>query len=157
LVAQTVPTHPSLNQYSRVSGQQLCVKINSTLKCVGQPSVSEPPAPVVFSPNPVGQLTIDYDDAGNLRLLPAVVPAVDGFMLLGQGPGSAGRMKHRRVCYLALLGPATGGQCDITALYAARYGEPRPGQKVFVVTSQHKNGWRAQDHLTSAIVPPKPI
>jgi hypothetical protein len=39
----------------------------------------------------------------------------------------------------------------------ARYGEPRPGQKIFVVTCQHKNGWKAQDHVTSAIVPPKPL
>ena len=54
LAAQTVPTHPSLNQYSRLSGQQLCVKINSTLRLVGQPPTDEPPAPVVFSPNPVG-------------------------------------------------------------------------------------------------------
>ena len=78
-------------------------------------------------------------------------------MLFGQAPCSAGRMKHRRVNYLGLLGPATNGQCDITAPYTARFGQPRPGQKVFVVTCQQKNGWKAQDHVASAIVPPKPI
>ncbi|HWT81433.1 MAG TPA: hypothetical protein VN648_21785 [Candidatus Methylomirabilis sp.] len=157
LAAQTVPTHPSLNEYSRLSGQQLCVKINSTLRLVGQPPVNEPPAPVVFSPNCVGDLTIDYDQAGNLRLRLAVGTAVEDLMLFGQAPCSAGRMKHRRVAYLGLLGPVTDGQCDITAAYVARHGQPRPGQKVFVVTCQHKNGWKAQDHLTSAIVPPKPL
>ena len=157
LTAQTVPTHPSLNQYSRMSGQQLCVKINSTLQCVGRKPTDEPPAPVVFSPNPVGDLTIDYDDDGNVRLRLAVGAAVEDIMLFGQVPCSAGRMKQRRVCYLGLLGPATGGQCDITAPYVARYGQPAPGQKVFVVTSQHKNGWRGQDHVTSAIVPPRPV
>jgi hypothetical protein len=154
--ARTVPTHPSLNEYSYMSGQQLCVKINSTLRCVGQPPVNEPPLPVVFSPNPVGGLTIDYDQDGNLRLRVAVGAALEDIMLFGEAPCSAGRMKHRRVCYLSLLGPATDGQCDITAPYVARYGQPRPGQKVFVVTCQHKNGWKAQDHVTSAIVPPKP-
>jgi hypothetical protein len=155
VAAQTVPTQPSLNQYSRLSGQQLCVKINSTLRCVGQSPVGEPPAPVVFSPNPVGELTIDYDQDGNVRLLLAVGAAVEDQMLFGEAPCSAGRMKHRRVCYLGLLGSATNGQCDITAQYVARYGEPRPGQKVFVVTCQTRNGWKAQDHETSAIVPPK--
>ena len=155
--AQTVPTHPSLNEYSRVSGQQLCVKINSTLRCVGQPPTDEPPAPVVFSPNCVGDLTIGYDEAGNVQLLLAMGAAVEDIMLFGEAPCSAGRMKHRRVCYLGLAGSATNGQCDITAPYTARYGQPRPGQKVFLVTCQHKNGWKAQDHVTSAIVPPKPL
>jgi hypothetical protein len=104
----------------------------------------------------VGDLTIDYDEAGNVRLLLAVGAAVEDLMLFGEAPCSSGRMKHRRVCYLGLFGLATNGQCDITAPYVARYGQPRPGQKVFVVTCQHKNGWKAQDHETSAIVPPQP-
>ena len=155
--ALTVPSYPSLQQYSHLSGQQLCVKINSTLRCVGQPPVDEPPAPVVFGPNPVGDLTIDYDQAGDVRLRLAVGTAVEDIMLFAQAPCSAGRMKHRRVNYLCLLGPATNGQCDITAAFVARYGEPRPGQKIFVVTSQHKNGWKAPEHVTSAIVPPQSL
>jgi hypothetical protein len=157
VAAQTVPTHPSLNQYSRMSGQQLCVKINSTLRCVGQPPTDEPPAPVVFSPNCVGDLTIGYDEAGNVQLLLAMGAAVEDIMLFGEAPCSAGRMKHRRVCYLGLLGLAANGQWDITAPYVARYGQPRPGQKIFVVTCQHNNGWKAQDHVTSAIVPRSPL
>ena len=155
--ALTVPSHPSLGQYSHLSGQQLCVKINSTLRCVGQPPLDEPPAPVVFGPNPVGDLVIVNDEEGGVRLLLSVGPATEDIMLFGQAPCSAGRMKHRRVNYLGLLGPATNGQCDITAPYVARFGQPRPGQKVFVVTCQQKNGWKAQDHVTSAIVPPSPL
>ena len=62
-------------------------------------------------------------------------------------------MKHRRVCYLGLVGPAVNGQCDVTGLYTARFGQPRPGQKIFVVTCQEKNGWKAQDMVASAVVP----
>jgi hypothetical protein len=156
VAAQTVPTHPSLNAYSAMSGQQLCVKINATRRCVGQEPTNDAPAPVVFSPNPAGNLTIGYDEAGNVQLLLAVGAAVEDIMLYGQAPCSAGRMKHRRVCYLGLAGPATNGQCDITARYIAKYGPPAPGQKVFVVTCQQKNGWKAQEHVTSAIVPPRP-
>ena len=155
--ALTAPSHPSLGQYSHLSGQQLYVKINSTLRCVGQPPLDEPPAPVVFGPNPVGDLVIVNDEEGGVRLLLSVGPATEDIMLFGQAPCSRGRTKHRRVNYLALLGPATNGQCDITASYVARFGQPRPGQKVFVVTCQQKNGWKAQDHLASAIVPPSPV
>jgi hypothetical protein len=154
--AQQVPSHPSLAQYSHLSGQQLCVKINSTLRCVNQAPVDEPPDPVVFTPNPVGGL-VALNDEGGVRLLLTVGPATEDIMLFGEAPRSAGRMKHRRVCYLGLLGPATNGQCDITTQYTARFGPPNPGQKIFIVTCQVKNGWKAQDHVTSAIVPPPPL
>ena len=40
VAARNVPSHPSLAQYSHLSGQQLCVNINCTLRCVSKPSVS---------------------------------------------------------------------------------------------------------------------
>jgi hypothetical protein len=94
---------PSAPGRSYLSGQQLCVKINSTLRCVGQPPVGEPPAPVVFGPNPVGDLTIDYDPAANVRLRLAMGAAGEDIMLFAQAPCSAGCMKHRRVNYLGLV------------------------------------------------------
>jgi hypothetical protein len=155
--ALTASSHPSLDQYSHLSGQQLFVKINSTLRCVGQPPLDEPPAPVVFGPNPVGELVIVNDEGGGVRLMLSVGPATEDIMLFGQAPCNSGRTKHRRVNYLGLLGSATNSQCDITAPYVARFGQLSPGQKVFVVTCQQKNGWKAQGHVASAIVPPKPL
>lgn len=61
-------------------------------------------------------------------------------MVFGQAPCSPGRMKHRRVYYAGLLSPSQNGQSDITELYTARFGQPAPGQKVFIVTSQTRNG-----------------
>ncbi len=153
-VAQTVPSHPSLSQYSHLSGQQLCVKINSTLRCIGQPQTGEPPAPVVFSPNPVGGLAILNDPESGVRLRLNVGTLSEDIMVFGQPACSAGRMKQRRVYYLGLAGPATNGQCDITDLYTARFGQPRPGQKVFIVTCQTRNGWKARPSVFSAVVPP---
>ena len=153
--AQIAPSHPSLGQYSHLSGQQLCVKINSTLRCIGQAPVEEPPAPVVFSPNPVGKLDIVNDPEGGVRLRLNVGTLSEDIMVFGHPPCSAGWMKPRRVYYLGLLGPATNSQGDITALYTARFGLPGPGQKVFVVTCQQKSGWEAPESVTSAVVPPK--
>ena len=102
-----------------------------------------PPDPVVITPNPTGELFIVNDEDGGVRLLLAIGPVTEDIMLFGHAPCSAGRMKHRRVCYLSLLGPATNGQCDITAPYTARYGQPSPGQKIFIVTCQVTDGWKA--------------
>ena len=116
--------------------------------------MNEPPLPVVFTPNPVGALSIVNDQQDGVRLLLNAGPVTEDIMLFGQPPCNAGRMKHRRVYYLGLAGPAANGQYDITAAYTARFGQPAPGQKVFILTCQTKNGWKAQDHVTSAIVPP---
>ena len=154
--ALNVPSQPWMGQYSHLSGQQFCVQINSTLRCIGQAPVLEPPAPVVFAPNPVTGLEIVNDAEEGVRLWLNVGTVNEDIMVFGQPPCSAGRMKHRRVYYLGLLGPASNGQSDITALYTARFGQPTPGQKVFIVTSQTKNGWKGVESVFSVIVPPWP-
>ena len=86
-------------------------------------------------------------------LLNVTVPITDKIMVFGQAPCSAGRSKRRNISYLGLLPAPIDGLADITALYVARYGKPKPGEKVFIVTRQQKNGWESPDHVTSEIVP----
>jgi hypothetical protein len=150
------PSHPWLDRYTHLSGQQLEVKINLTLACTGKPMVLTPPEPVVFAPNPTIALEAVQDPETGVRLPLSVGTVTEDIMVFGQPPCNAGRMKPRRVYYLGLLGPATNGQCDIAALYTARFGQPRPGQKVFIVTCQTRNGWKGQDKVLSAIVRPPP-
>jgi hypothetical protein len=77
-------------------------------------------------------------------------------MVFGQEPCSAGRSKRRNVAYLGLLPPPVNGWSDIIHLYRARYGEPRPGTRIFIVTCQTKDGWKGMDRETSALVPDRP-
>ena len=157
MAALQVPSHPSLGQYSHLSGQRLWIKINQTLCCIGKPPLDNPPDPVVFSTNPVNELLILNDPANGVRLLLNMGPVTEDIMVFGQAPCSPGRSKIRRACYLGLLGPAVGGQCDITSLYTARFGLPGPGRKVFIVTCQEKNGWKAQASVFRALVPSAPL
>ncbi len=152
--ALTAPSHPSLSQYSHLSSQQFYVQINSTLMCIGQAPVDEPPAPVAFGPSPIGDLLIDNEPEDGVRLRLTAGTVNEDIMVFGQPPCSAGRMKHRRVYFLGLLGPAANGQWDITGLYTARFGQPAPGQKVFIVTRQTGNGWTTRENTFSAIVSP---
>ena len=152
--ALNAPSDPWLGRYGHLSGQQLEVKINSTLQCIGRPPVLEPPQPVAFSPNCVTGMSIVNDPEAGVRLLLNVGTVTEDIMVFGQPACSAGRMKRRRVYYLGLAGAVTNGQIDITDLYSAKFGKPEPGKKVFIATCQTKDGWKAQDHVFSAIVPP---
>jgi hypothetical protein len=151
-----VMSRPRCGQRGPLSGQQFFERVNCILSRVGRPSLWEPPAPVLFRPNPVGQLVItNGEDGARLRL--RVNGDVDGdIMVFGQAPCSAGRNKRRNVSYLGLLPSPQDGMSDITDLYKAKHGEPRPGTKVFVVTCQQKNGWKTDDKVTSEIVPDPP-
>jgi hypothetical protein len=116
----------------------------------------EVPAPVVFDINPVGRLTLLNGEKGVRLLLSVTGPVTEDIMVFGQAPCSAGRSKRRNVAYLGLLPVPQDGMSDITEMYIARYGEPRPGEKVFILTRQQKDGWEGDDYETNEIVPEKP-
>jgi hypothetical protein len=103
-----------------------------------------------------GRLVIE-NGADGVRLYLVVSGELnEDVMVFGQEPCSRGRYKRRNVSYLGLLPPPIGGRSEITRLYKAKFGEPRPGQKVFIVTCQEKDGWKGLDLETSATVPERP-
>jgi len=151
-----VMSYPRLGQKGPLTGQQFWQSINSVRGCVGLAPTLEPPEPVTFSPSPVERLTITNDENG-VRLWLAVTGELnEDIMVFAQAPCPSGRFKRRNVAYLDLLPPPVGGVSEITHLYTARYGEPRPGRKIFVVTCQQKDGWKGIERETSAIVPDPP-
>ena len=153
LAGPQVMSHPRCGQRGPLTGEQFFEGINSVLGCVGLPPLWEPPARVVFGLSPVRELVITNDEGGVRLFLKLAAPPTEDIMVFGQAPCSAGRSKRRNVSYLGLLPPAEDGMSEITDLYKAKYGEPRPGTKVFIVTCQQKNGWQGFDQETSEIVP----
>ncbi|MEI7935064.1 MAG: hypothetical protein WCK27_00100 [Verrucomicrobiota bacterium] len=145
-----------LGKSGPLTGQQHFQGINSARARLGLEMLLLPPAPVVFGPNPVGQLVITNDDNGVHLLLNISGPVTEYIMVFGQAPCSSGRRKRRNVSYLGLVSAAQAGLSDITDLYVARYGEPAAGQRVFIVTRQQKDGWEGFDQETHEIVPDKP-
>jgi hypothetical protein len=115
-----------------------------------------PPSPVVVGSNPVGHLVITHGQNDVRLLLNVSRPPAENIMVFGQAPCPCGQSKRRNVSYLGLLPDPQAGLGDITALYAARYGEPAVGQRVFIVTRQQKDGWEGFDQETHEIVPDKP-
>jgi len=148
-----VMSHSRLGQRGPLTGQQFWQSVSSVRSVVGLEPSLEPPAPVVFPRHPVGQLVIENTEDGVRLWLEVSGELETDIMVFGQEPCPAGRYKRRNVCYLGLLPPPIGGRSEITQLYRARFGEPRAGRKVFIVTCQHQNGWKGQEREASEIVP----
>ena len=55
--------------------------------------------------------------------------------------------------FLGLLPPPVAGWCDITELYVARYGKPKPGTAIWIRTCQHIDGWVDVPQVLHARIP----
>ena len=156
LAGAQVMSHPRLAQKGPLTGQQFWQAISTVRAIVGLPETLEVPPRPVFSQSKVGPLVIE-NGADGVRLYVAVSGELtEDIMVFGQEPCSCGRYKRRNVSYLGLLTPPIGGLSEITRLYKAKFGEPRPGRKIFIVTCQEKDGWKGLDLETSAVVPNPP-
>ena len=156
LAGAQVMSHPRLAEKGPLTGQQLWSGISTVRAIVGLPETLEVPPRPVFDRSNVGRLVIENDESG-VRLYLAVSGELnEDIMVFGQEPCSRGRYQRRNVSYLGLLPPPIGGLSEITRLYKAKFGEPRLGTKVFIVTCQEKEGWKGLDQETSATVPERP-
>jgi hypothetical protein len=150
--AAKVQSHPRLCQSGPLSGETHFTGINNSRSRIGREWLLWPPEPVVFGSNPVEGLSIS-EEQGRLRLrLRVAGPVVGDIMVFGAPPCSAGRKKWRHGSFLGLLPAPVGGESDITELYAARYGEPEPGKRVFIRTKQQREGWEDHPRDVSGVV-----
>ncbi len=156
LAGAQVMSHPRLGQKGPLTGQQFWQAISTVRDLVGLPETLEVPARPVFAQSNVGRLVIENGEDGARLYLVVSGELNEDIMVFGQEPCSRSRYKRRNVSYLGLLPPPIGGLSEITRLYRAKFGEPRPGRKVFIVTCQEKEGWKGLDLETSATVPEQP-
>jgi hypothetical protein len=143
-------------QAGPLTGQQPFQGLNCARACIGRELLFGPPAPVVFGLSPIGRRAITYGEGGVRLLLGVSRPVAEDSIVFGQAPCGRGRMQRRNVACLGLLPASQHGMSDIKDLYADRYGEPRVGEKVFIVTCQQKDAWEGHNQEASEIVPEKP-
>jgi hypothetical protein len=146
----------SLGKSYSLTGQAHFVAINTARVRIGREMLLDPPQPVDFGPNPVGQLIIKAT-GGRLTLrLSLSKPALGDIMIFGSAPCSPGRMKCRNVTYLGLLPAPVRGLSDITSLYRKMFGLLPAGARIFIRIQQQVNGWESSATDASAIIPAKP-
>jgi hypothetical protein len=129
------------------------VSVNTQRADLNLPQFDLPPAEPVFSPNPVAELVIT--NTGGKITLKLRVPSPPAQYTLVQGtkPVGTGVRCVQHFPFLGLLPPPIDGWSDITDLYKARYGEPKPGTAIWIRTCQHIDGWTDVPKVARARVP----
>src|ERR1035437_2509343 len=137
----------------RLNGYHHVVSLNTRRADLGLPQFDLPPAEPVFSPNPVADL-VATNTGGNFTLkLRVPSPPAQYTLVQGAAPVRTGVRCVQHFPFLGLLPPPTDGWSDITELYKARYGEPKPGTAIWIRTCQHIDGWLDVPKAVSARVP----
>lgn len=117
-----------------LSGNALFVRLNNNLLNIGQPTIATPPDPAEI---PALALTLLVAKSGTPELKVTTVPGTipTGFkMLVRATPNIApGRsFVKNQFRNLTSIAAATAGPHDILSAYAARFGNPQEGQKIFL-------------------------
>ncbi len=125
----------------RCRGYNFFVNVNMRRAQLGLSQFDLPPAEPVFSPNPVAELVIT--NSGGKITLKLRVPSPPAQYTLVQGarPVRSGVRCVQKFPFLGLLPAPIDGWSDITDLYVARYGVPKPNQAIWIRTCQHIDGW----------------
>lgn len=151
--AQTVHSKPRAGKSGPLTGQMFFNRLNRNQALLGLPLLLTPPAPPTFSTHTVGALHITR--AHGKPVLKLEVPKLPAghILVYASRPHNRGRRYCDKFTYLGPLPAPTRAQSDITRLYAARFGFPRPGTRVFVRTFQQIEGCRSLPRQTHALVP----
>ena len=135
------------------TGYGYYMSINLRQAHLGLPLFDLPPAPAVFSPNPVEELVATND--GETITVKLHVPSTPAQFTLVQGaaPQSSGVRFVQHFPFLDLLPIPVDGWSDITALIVARFGDLQAGQRIFIRTCQQINGMTDVPKLVSVLIP----
>jgi hypothetical protein len=125
----------------RLSAYHLFVRLNVGRADLGLPQFDLPPAEPVFSDSPVIELVATF--TGGRFSLKARVASLraEHTLVYAAAPVRSGVRYVKHLPFLALLPPPEDGWSDLTDLYVARYGVPKPDWAIWIRTCQHTDGW----------------
>ena len=125
----------------RCSGYQAFRSLNIRCADLGLPQYDLPVPEPVFGPNPACELVVTIvGGRATLQVRLSGVP-VQHMVVYGAAPVRTGVRRVQHCPLLGLLPPAKDGLSDITELYVARFGEPKPGTAIWIRVCQHIDGW----------------
>ena len=128
-------------QQVRLNCFKLFVSLNTRRADLGLPQFDVAPAQPAFGDSPVKELAVTYPE-GKFTLK-ARVEGIPDQLILVQGARPV-RSSVRYVWhfpFLGLLPPPIDGWSDITEMYVARFGVPKPGTAIWIRTCQHIDGF----------------
>ena len=118
-------------------------------------SAAEVAIPVRMAATLGVQTLVVTNVAGNVSLQLQLSGKPGQYVLVfGARPQNPGVTYVDHYPFLGVLPEEAGETADINALYAARFGLPPAGKRVFIRTVQQINGWQDRPQTFSARVPP---
>src|ERR1039458_2461906 len=136
VAAKEAKSNSRLGQSGALSGFLLFTRINCTLSQFGEAQVDAPPEHPQFPDLAPASLSIT--NTGGVVALKLACPTDPGAntIVRGSKPLSQGRETCRDFRVLGMCPAAVQGSADITNLYAARFGTPPVGKKVYISVNQ---------------------
>ena len=139
----------------RLSAYHLFVSLNVRRADLGLPQFDLPPAEPVFTLNPVDELVATFTGGTFTLKLRVPGPTAQHTLVYAAAPVGSAVSHVRHIPFLGLLPPPKDGWSDITDLYVARFGVPKPNQAIWIRICQHIDGWIDSPKLVRArILPP---
>ena len=140
----------------RLNCFKLFVSVNTRRADLNLPQFDAAPAHPVFSDSPVMELAVIYRE-GKFTLLARVEGTPEQLILVrGAKPVRSSAWRGQHFPFLGFLPPPVDGWSDITDLYVARYGVPKPNQAIWIRFCQHKDGFNDVPKTLRVRVPPLP-
>jgi hypothetical protein len=127
----------------RCSGYQFFRSLNIRRADLGLPQYDLPKPEPAFGPIPVSELAVtNVGGRTTVKLRLSGVP-VQEILVYGAAPVRTGVRRVQHCPFLGLLPASIDGWSDITELYVARFGEPKPGTAIWIRVCQHIDGWNS--------------
>lgn len=117
-----------------LSGNALYVKVNNNLGTIGQAVIANPPAPVAIPAMVVGVFTaVSSTGVVSLSFDPDPIPANFHIVIRTTGNTTPGKSFVKNMFRtITTMAPGTVSPKLLTATFAAKFGAPVIGQKIFV-------------------------
>lgn len=136
-----------------LTGLMLYVKLNSTLSLLGQEAIDTPPGlTIIGEPAPQNLVIGNVAGVFSMALTCPTQPSESTILRCSGCVSSA----IRRTPSLVILGTcpaAVQGSSNVLALFTAKFGQPIPGDKVFMSAQDMVNGYLGPKRVFSAVVP----
>lgn len=149
--AANIQLTDSLGQPYTPTGLQAYVSLVTTDYLTGAQSIlgGAPPDVANFGGNPV--TAINANDTPEIMLTHGAIPA-DGLIAELSPPRSAGRTFEADFRFVAFKGAGPAGTWDVGPAWAAKFGSPIPGQKIFARVRMVLNGQTSAPLQLSALI-----
>lgn len=141
----------ALGQTYTLNGFAAFCSVNNNLAAAGEALVSA--APALLTPSGISTATVTLTAAAfSVAYTPTPMPASTRLFVYASPQRAAGRSYESDLRLIHVSAAAAASPADIASAYAARFGTPVVGNRIFLAFHAHKGGFRSGPLSMSQVV-----